>query len=74
MGCQKRSRGGWVLLADLGLAWELDGYALLDDDQRGVRVLAGGVDGEQVRAAQTEPGLSWALVLEQAAELMGTRL
>ncbi len=56
------------VLGDLGLDWERVGYPLLDDDVLGVRVLAGGVDGAQVFAPQTEPGLTWALVLEQAAE------
>lgn len=54
-------------LEDLsGFAWVEDGYRQLDSDEYGYRVLAGGVDGEQVTAPQKTPGLTWALVTREA--------
>ena len=57
------------VLADLaGFTWERDGYGQLDNDLEGYRLMAGGVDGEQVFRAALDPSLTWALVVQRAAE------
>ncbi len=56
-------------VADLtGFAWEQGGCDQLGNDDYGYRVLAGGVDGEQVSRAQRDPSLTWALVVERLAQ------
>ena len=57
-----------VLEDTLGFTWRWDGYAILDSDSTGLRVLAGGVDGDMITSAQLEPGLTWTLVVERTAE------
>lgn len=52
----------------VGFAWEANGYDLLDNDTTGFRVMAGGVDGDQVTRPQDAPNLTWSLTLERAAE------
>ena len=60
-------------LADLtGFRWEAEGYDQLANDDIGVRVLLGGVDGHSVYRPQAEPGLSWALTLKRLAEAAAT--
>lgn len=51
-----------------GFVWERDGYTQLDNDLEGYRLMAGGVDGEQVFRAAADPSLTWALVVQRAAE------
>ena len=51
-----------------GFRWTQLNVDLMDEDPRGLRVLAGGVDGERATSPQTEPGLTRTLVLEQLAE------
>ncbi len=56
-------------VADLtGFQWSYNGCDQLGNDDYGYRVLAGGVDGEQVSRAQQEPSLTWALVVERLAQ------
>ena len=52
----------------VGFAWEANGFDLLDNDTTGFRVMAGGVDGDQVTRPQDAPNLTWSLTLERAAE------
>lgn len=51
-----------------GFRWTTGDVPLLDEDSDGVRILAGGVDGEEVQTPQEEPGLTWALVGAELAE------
>ena len=51
-----------------GFSWEKDGYAQLDNDLFGYRILAGGMDGLNVLAPSTRPGLTWSLVTHRAAQ------
>jgi len=51
-----------------GFSWTLDSCDQLDNDDQGYRVLAGGVDGHSVTRPQQDPGLTWALVVERAAQ------
>ena len=51
-----------------GFTWERDGYTQLDNDLEGFRLMAGGVDGEQVFRSAADPGLTWALVVARTAE------
>ena len=57
-----------------GLKWEADGFDLLDNDEHGFRILAGGVDGEYIGVVQSDPSMSWALVLRRAAQGMANRV
>lgn len=64
-----------VALADLtGLDWTLDGFAQLDQDTWGYRLMLGGVDGIQVAAPQRDPGLTSAAVHRRLAWAAGARL
>jgi hypothetical protein len=55
-------------LADLtGWTWARDGYAQLDNDTIGYRVMAGGVDGLLATRPTWDPGVTWALVAANAA-------
>lgn len=51
-----------------GFTWTSESCEQLDNDDQGYRVLAGGADGEDVTRPQQEPGLTWALVVERAAQ------
>lgn len=51
-----------------GFAWTFEGWAQLDNDLHGFRVLAGGVDGYAVTQPQADPGLTWSLVVQRLAE------
>jgi hypothetical protein len=51
-----------------GFRWVYGSYDLLGNDETGFRVLAGGVDGETVGSPQTDPGLTWAVVVQRLAE------
>lgn len=57
-----------ALAALTGFEWTDDSCQQLDNDDRGYRVLAGGVDGDSVTRPQQDPGLTWALVVERAAQ------
>jgi hypothetical protein len=48
--------------------WEYDGFDQLANDDLGYRVLAGGVDGYAVGRAQTEPGITWSLVIKRLSQ------
>lgn len=52
----------------VGLTWQANGFDLLDNDTTGFRIMAGGVDGEQVTRPQAAPNLTWALTVERASE------
>lgn len=57
------------LVEDLtGFRWTHAGFDQLANDERGYRVLAGGVNGVNVLEPQGAPGLSWALVVKRLAE------
>lgn len=51
-----------------GFHWENQGYEQLGNDVFGYRVLAGGVNGQNVTHPQQEPGVTWALVVERLAQ------
>ncbi|MDP2311359.1 MAG: hypothetical protein Q8P41_00525 [Pseudomonadota bacterium] len=51
-----------------GFAWTWSGADQLANDVGGYRTLAGGVDGENVTAPQSDPGLTWALAVKRLAE------
>ena len=64
-----------VALADLtGLDWTLDGFAQLDQDTWGYRLMLGGVDGIQVASPQRDPSLTAAAVHRRLAWAAGSRL
>jgi hypothetical protein len=48
--------------------WEDDGYAQMDNDEEGYRVLAGGVNGTNVLRPQDAPGLTWAATVRRLSE------
>lgn len=48
--------------------WTESGFDQLRNDERGYRVLAGGVNGVNVLRPQATPGLTWALVVRRLAE------
>ena len=57
------------VLTDLtGFHWVGAGFAVLDNDTYGFRVLGGSVDGEAVTRVQTTPSLTWSLTVQRAAE------
>jgi hypothetical protein len=61
------------LHADLtGLEWVAGGYNLFDNDEKGYRVLAGGVDGQFLTSPQSSPGVTWTLVHKRVAEAGAT--
>ncbi len=49
--------------------WVQDGAIVLDDDKKGLRVLGGGVDGLFLLTPQQDPGMTWSLVAERAAQV-----
>ncbi|MDP2308161.1 MAG: hypothetical protein Q8P18_19230 [Pseudomonadota bacterium] len=51
-----------------GFTWRYNGCDQLGNDDYGYRVLAGGVDGEQVTRSQQDPSLTWALVVQRLAQ------
>lgn len=51
-----------------GFSWTQGGVPLLDLDDGGLRQLAGGVDGEQVKGPQSVPGLTRSLVIQRLGE------
>ena len=51
-----------------GFRWTSESAAQLDTDAAGYRLLAGGVDGFFIKSPQHDPGLTWALVVERAAQ------
>lgn len=57
-----------------GYRWTTDGNDVMDIDEYGLRQLAGGVDGEQVKDPQARPGLTRTLVIKRLAELAGQEI
>ena len=51
-----------------GFRWSYGAFDQLSNDEWGYRVLAGGVDGEEVTAPQADPSLTWSLVAERMAQ------
>jgi hypothetical protein len=51
-----------------GFAWTSLGLDRLGDDEQGFRTLAGGVDGWEVLAPQSVPGVTQALVIQRLAQ------
>lgn len=51
-----------------GFRWTWEGFALLDDDTLGYRVLLGGVEGVATTAPQERPGLAMVAVWKRVAE------
>ncbi|MDP2305695.1 MAG: DUF1588 domain-containing protein [Pseudomonadota bacterium] len=51
-----------------GFRWLYQGYDQLANDTLGYRVLAGGVDGYAVGRPQSEPGITWALVVKRLSQ------
>jgi hypothetical protein len=57
------------VLRDLtGFSWSYGGFAQLENDTWGYRLLGGGVDGEYATRSQATPGLTWLAVWSRAAE------
>ncbi len=59
---------GAALEEATGFIWTQHGRDLLDSDETGYRLLFGGVDGIAITTPQREPGLTWALGVQQAAQ------
>lgn len=58
-----------LLLGELaGMVWTEEGYSQLENDKKGFRDLAGGVDGYTVTSPQSSPGLTWVLANKRAAQ------
>lgn len=54
-----------------GFEWIWQGYAQLENDTHGYRVLQGGVDGYSVTQPQKLPGMTWGLVMKRVAQFGG---
>jgi hypothetical protein len=54
-----------------GFRWTYENFDQLSNDDYGYRVLSGGVDGYAVGKAQSEPGITWALVVKRLAQAAG---
>lgn len=52
-----------------GFRWTTEGWDQLSNDYMGYRIMTGGVDGERALHPQSEPGLTWTLVIARLAEL-----
>ena len=52
-----------------GYRWTLDGTSMLHEDEVGVRVLAGDMDGRYVQGLASEPTLTWVIAVRRLAEL-----
>ena len=59
---------GSALEETTGFTWTQHGRDLLDSDETGYRLLFGGVDGIAITTPQRQPGLTWALGVQQAAQ------
>ncbi len=55
------------------LQWRQNGFDQLRNDDRGYRVLAGGVDGLMLTEPQNSPGLPWSLVAQRAGQAIADR-
>ncbi len=51
-----------------GFRWTENGFDQLQNDERGFRVLAGGVNGVNVLRPQQDPGLTWTVTTERLAQ------
>lgn len=51
-----------------GFVWKVNNCDQLQNDDYGYRVLVGGQDGFKVVRPQSDPGLTWALVLKRVAQ------
>ncbi|MEC7946165.1 MAG: hypothetical protein VX265_01275 [Myxococcota bacterium] len=56
-----------------GLVWTRQGHEVLQNDETGFRMLAGGVDGWAVTEPQTAPSLPWSLVMKRHAQAAADR-
>lgn len=56
------------------LQWRQNGFEQLKNDDRGYRVLAGGVDGLLLTEPQSSPGLPWSLVVQRTAQAIADRV
>jgi len=57
-----------------GFRWEYEGFPLMDNDEIGYRVLAGGIDGDALQLTQQDPGVTWALVVERLAQAVSSEV
>ena len=57
-----------ALLQATGFSWTQGGTPMMDLDHGGLRQIAGGVDGEQVKGPQMVPGLTRSLVIQRLGE------
>ena len=55
------------------LEWRQNGFDQLRNDDRGYRVLAGGVDGLMLTEPQNSPGLPWSLVAQRTGQAIADR-
>lgn len=55
------------------LQWRQNGFDQLRNDDRGYRVLAGGVDGLMLTEPQNSPGLPWSLVAQRTGQAIADR-
>ena len=63
------------MAADLsGFVWESEGFDMLDNDDWGYRILGVGVDGEYVGVLQSDPSLTWVLVLRRWAQALSAEV
>ncbi|MDP2311324.1 MAG: DUF1592 domain-containing protein [Pseudomonadota bacterium] len=63
-----------VVEAETGFGWTAAGFAQLENDVVGYRVLRGGVNGYSATETQQDPGLTWAMVNARLAEAAGFTL
>ena len=52
-----------------GFLWTIDGFDQMKNDDRGYRLLAGGVDGLNAFEPVQDPGISWMLTLKRLSQL-----
>ena len=51
-----------------GYSWTYAGFEQLRNDGHGYRIMAGGIDGENVTRRQRDPSLTWALVSQRLSQ------
>jgi hypothetical protein len=60
---------GDTLLDLTGWSWTWEGFELLANDERGFRILAGGLDGLDVTSPERDPTLTRSLVIKRLAQV-----
>ncbi|MES2641131.1 MAG: DUF1592 domain-containing protein [Myxococcota bacterium] len=63
-----------VIEAETGWEWTAGGFAQLENDVMGFRVLRGGVNGYSATETQQDPGLTWTMVNTRVAQAAASTL